>query len=205
MAPRVSRAICATCGSASEITGRIRNGRRAAAPAAGRQPAEIDAEDQGQQRRHDEARDGDPDHRQAPSPHSPTQLFWRSAATMPASEARAAIASSTASPPTLKLAGAPSTSSSADGEVLGPVGRAEVAAQQAAEIAQVLLQQRLVEMVGLLDVAPDLRRQRPLLVERPARRQPHHEEAERDDDQQRRHADRQPRAGSGATSAAPTP
>ena len=83
MLPRVSRAMRATCGRASETTGRIRKRQRAAAPAADRQPAELDAEDQGQQRRHDEVRDGDADHGQR---HHRVvgQLFCRSAATMPA-------------------------------------------------------------------------------------------------------------------------
>ncbi len=54
------------------------------------------------------------------------------------------------------------------------------------EIKEILLVERLVEIVGLLDIVLDLRRQAARAVERPAGREPHHEEGERDDDEQRR-------------------
>ena len=56
---------------------------------------------------------------------------------------------------------------------------------QIAKIEEVLLVERLVEIIGLLDVVLDFGGQPALAVERSPRRKPHHEEGERDDDEQR--------------------
>ncbi len=57
--------------------------------------------------------------------------------------------------------------------------------RQLAEIDRVLLPDRLVEVIGGLDVVLDLGRQAALAVERSARRDAHHEEGQGDDDEQR--------------------
>jgi hypothetical protein len=72
-------------------------------------------------------------------------------------------------------------------------GRPQVAAQDVAEVADVLARQWLVQVVPRLYVGADLRREGPLQVERAARRHPHDEEGDGDDDQQdRRHAGETP-------------
>ncbi len=53
------------------------------------------------------------------------------------------------------------------------------------EIDEILLVDRLVEIIGGLDIVLDFRGQAALAVERTTRRDPHHEERNGDDDEER--------------------
>jgi len=79
-----------------------------------------------------------------------------------------------------------------DGEVAIDVARAEITAKHVAEIAEILEVERLVEPIGAEHVRHDLRRQRPLEVERPAGGKAHQEEGDGDDDEDRRDRAQQP-------------
>jgi hypothetical protein len=68
-------------------------------------------------------------------------------------------------------------------EVAHDEGGAEVALHDGHEIAQVLLKERAVEAVDLLQVLHDLGLERALQVEGAARREPDQEERNRDDDE----------------------
>ncbi len=74
-----------------------------------------------------------------------------------------------------------------DAEVPEAHRRPQVAVREAAEVAQVLLEERPVEAVGAIEVGLHLRRERLFLVERPARREAHQHEGKRHDRKQRRH------------------
>ncbi len=66
------------------------------------------------------------------------------------------------------LTGRPVPISWGDGEILALEGGAQIAMRQMAQIDQILLDQRLVEIVGGLDILLDIRRQMTLAVERAA-------------------------------------
>ncbi len=53
-----------------------------------------------------------------------------------------------------------------DGEILGLVGRPEIAVRQLAEIDEILLVDGLIEVIGRLDIVLDLGGQAALAVER---------------------------------------
>src|SRR5262249_41998721 len=79
-----------------------------------------------------------------------------------------------------------------DREVLVLEGRTEIALQDVAEVAQVLLSERFVEVVDALEARLDLGGNRLLGAEWPAPRQPDEEEGDGDDEEDRRHRAEQP-------------
>src|SRR6185312_1794168 len=105
-----------------------------------------------------------------------TAVFRRSAASVP-SGTPTRTARRMAERPSVRLAGA---------RVAEFEGRPEVAVGKTGEIADVLRGNRLVEPVSGIEVRPDRRRQRLLLVEGPAWCEPDDEKRQRDDDEQRR-------------------
>jgi hypothetical protein len=77
-----------------------------------------------------------------------------------------------------------------DGVVLVDVAGSEIAGHGIADVGEVLVPERLVEMVGGHQVRHRLRRQRTFEIEGAARSEPHQEKGNRDDDKQRRHGAR---------------
>jgi hypothetical protein len=70
--------------------------------------------------------------------------------------------------------------------------RPEIAVRQCGQIAAVLRPYRLIQAVGVLKVRQNFRRQRLLLIERPAGSCSNEKKADGDDDEQRRNRAGQP-------------
>ena len=156
----------------------------AIAPAAHRQEAEIEPEDQGQKRRHDEVGDGDPGHGgrhhrvvdDAVLPQGRERSGREAEQGRQQDRRRAELERNRETLPDQLV----------DGEILVLEGRPEIGVQKAPQIAAVLHDQRLVEMIGLSKLGLDLGGNRALPVEGAARRQPDHEERNGDNDEQGR-------------------
>lgn len=72
-----------------------------------------------------------------------------------------------------------------DAEVLAGKGRPEIAMCQVAQIAQVLLRDGFVQMIGVHQIGLHFRRDDPPGIEGSPGRQPHHQECQGNDDEQR--------------------
>ena len=79
-----------------------------------------------------------------------------------------------------------------DGEVLVPERRPQVAASEHADVSRVLMEDRLVQVIGGAQVRLNFWRQAALAIERPARGCPGQEEGHRDDGEQGDEGERQP-------------
>ena len=145
---------------------------------------EPEAEDQGEQRREDEIRNHDAGHGR---PHRRivgggilAQRGQR--ADRDAGDERQQHGDAAQAQRDRKAAG----DQLGDGEILVLQRGSEIAVHQAAEIAQELHRQRLIQVIGMDQPRLDLRRDHALLVEGAARGDAHQEEGEGDDQQQRR-------------------
>ena len=91
--------------------------------------------------------------------------------------------------------GRPIASISLTGEVVVDHRRPEIALQQPPDVDEVLVDQRLIEIVVGPEVGQRVRRQRALAVERTARREPQDEEAGGDRDERDREGRKHPPQG----------
>jgi hypothetical protein len=159
-------------------------GQRAAAPAAHRQPAQIDPEQQGQQRRHDEVGNRDAGHGGG---HDrvveAAVLLERGESAEPGADDHRQEHRRKAELQGHRQAGGDQL---AHREVLDLDRGPEVALQDAEEVVGELPVERLVQVVLGQNVGFDLRRQGPVLVEGAAGRRAHHEEGDANDHQEGR-------------------
>ena len=172
IAARVSRATAAICGAASTTTGSTRlRGAPSPQPPTG-SIFEPEAEDELQQRRDDEIRDRDAEARgrrhrdrraapaRAPPPARPRRRRRRA-------RAPSAIAPSAAE------TGRARANNCATVKSRQIIARPEIAARERAEIVEILPPQRLVEPIDPAQVLHHGGIERPLEIERPARRGAH--------------------------------
>jgi hypothetical protein len=160
-----------------------------AAPSAGRQPAEHDAEEQRQDGRDHKGRYGDAERGGADhhvvDPGVLTQSRKRAESRADDQRQRQRHGAQ------LDGNGQASSEQIHNREVAPREARAEIALRQIAEIQQILLPERLIEIVGAVDVFHDQRIERAFEIERTAGRDADHEKGEGDDDEHRRYGAQQ--------------
>ena len=135
------------------------------APAAGRQPLQGDAEDQGQDRGHDKTGNDDADHR------DDDDRVVRSLIAVQRPEGAERKADDQGqdhgAQAQFERDGKTLADQLGDTEVLAGEGRPEVALRQIAQVAQILLIERLVQVIGVQQIGLHFRRHHPPRVEGP--------------------------------------